>query len=88
MAAAQADLFAGKGLNEQAEQAYLIANSLWPDRVETVGGLSGLLAREGRIDEANQLLNGFLRDYPKQAISLEKIRASISALVPAPEPSN
>jgi RNA polymerase sigma factor (sigma-70 family) len=88
MAAAQADLFAGHDLNEQAEEAYLITRSLWPDHVETTGGLSALLAREGRTDEANQLLNDFLRNYPKQASSVAKIRASILTTVPATKPSN
>jgi len=65
MAEAQANLFANHNLNDQAEQAYRVADTLWPDNRQILGSLSELLIREGRMDEANQLLDKFARPYPK-----------------------
>jgi tetratricopeptide (TPR) repeat protein len=78
MAEAQANLFASQNLNEQAEQTYRIANTMWPDSAEVLGGLSKLLASEGRLNEANQLLDGFVQKYPKQQTAVETIRGSIT----------
>jgi hypothetical protein len=86
MAQAQANLFASQNLNEQAEQTYQIASTLWPDSVEALGGLSRLLAREGRVAEANQLLDSFTRSYPKQQTAVETIRGSIT--IPVMKPAN
>ena len=65
MAQDQANLFANHNLNDQAEQAYRVADTLWPDNRQILGSLSELLIREGRMDEANQLLDNFARTHPK-----------------------
>jgi hypothetical protein len=77
MAQAQGNLFASQNLNEPAEQAYRTASTLWPNSAEVLGNLTKLLANEGRGAEANQLLDGFTQNYPKQQSAVDAIRASI-----------
>jgi hypothetical protein len=78
MANAQANLLADHNFNEQAEQAYRLATTLWPDNIEAVKGLSEFLARQGRATEAGQLLEDFARTYPKQRSDVETFRDTSS----------
>jgi hypothetical protein len=84
MAQVQANPFAANNFDERAEQAYRIARTLAPDHSQILGNLSGLLAREGRLDEGNQLPNYFARSYPKQETAIETIRGSIRILFAKP----
>jgi hypothetical protein len=86
MAEAQANLFAAHDLNDQAEQAYRIATTLQPDSSGILGNLAGLLAREGRTTEANQLLDNFARSYPKQQAFVDTIRGNIRLATAKPAP--
>jgi len=65
MAQVQANLFANHNLNDQAEQAYRVAGTLWPNNRQILGSLSELLIREGRMAEANQPIDNFAPTNPK-----------------------
>lgn len=91
-AVAQANLFANRNFGAEAEQTYRLAGELWPGNPEAAGGLSELLTRTGRAEEARRLLDEFTRKYPDQRAAVEMVRGSISILVttspapPAPPP--
>lgn len=74
-AVAQANLLSNRGFDAEAEQGYRIASELWPDNPESVAGLSETLAREGRADEARQLLADFAGRNPDQRSALESSAA-------------
>jgi Tfp pilus assembly protein PilF len=82
MANSQANLLAEHQFNDQAEQAYRLATSLWPDNVEAVEGYSQFLARQGRGAESAQLLDEFGRNYPKQRAEIDVWRGSITTTAP------
>ena len=83
MAQAQANLFADHNFNDQAEQAYNLALTLWPDSTEILANLTQLLAQEGRINDAMSLLEKFTQNYPDKRQTVEGIRQTFaSALGP------
>ena len=82
MANAQANLFADHHFNDQAEQAYKLATSIWPDNIEAVKGYSEFLAGQGRGQEATQILDAFAKAYPKQNSELQIFRGSITFTAP------
>ena len=65
------NLLAAHNYTAEAEQAYRLSSQLWPGNPEAVGGLSTILARTGRSDEARQLLDDFARNYPDQRSAIE-----------------
>jgi hypothetical protein len=70
-----ANLFAEHSLSREAEEAYRIATGIFPANVEAVTGLSELLTRTGRPDEAHQLLDGFIQNHPTQQSAVEESAA-------------
>jgi hypothetical protein len=66
LVAGQANLLADHNLANEAEQAYRLAIDLNPGNRDAVGRLSDLLTRNGRGDEARQLMADFERSYPEQ----------------------
>jgi hypothetical protein len=87
---AAANLLAAHNFNAEAEQAYRLSRQLMPSNIEAAFGLSGVLVRAGRNDEARQVLDDFSRNYPEQKRAIESSRASISFLWTAhsEKPSN
>ena len=87
---AAANLLAAHNFNAEAEQAYRLSSQLMPSNIEAAFGLSGVLVRAGRNDEARQVLDDFSRNYPEQKRAIESSRASVSFLWTAPseKPSN
>jgi hypothetical protein len=91
MATAQANLFASHSLTTEAEQAYRIARDLWPGMPEAAFGLSELLARTGRADEARRLLDDFAHTNPDQRAAVEaaalwRLTIGPQSKPPAPPP--
>ncbi len=80
MAASQGNLFANRGLSGEAEQAYQIAAGLAPNMPEPVNGLAELLARSGRLTEANQLLDNYSTRNPTQAAATARERQYLTTL--------
>ena len=78
-----ANLLAAHNFTAEAEQAYRLAAQLWPENPESVGGLTDLLTRSGREDEARQILADFTQKYPGQLKELERARASGRIVGPA-----
>jgi tetratricopeptide (TPR) repeat protein len=78
LAVAQANLFADRNFTAEAEQAYRIANQIYPANVEAVTGLVGILMRSGRELEANQILDQFSRDHPNQRRAVETFRGNLA----------
>lgn len=68
---AAAHLLAAHDYNGEAEQVYRLASQLCPYNPESVTGLSELLARTGRAEEARQLLNDFAHKYPDQRSAVD-----------------
>jgi len=64
MAASQGNLFADRNLNTEAEQAYQLGIQICPYNPEATYGLANVLAREGKVDEARQLVTEFQQKYP------------------------
>lgn len=60
----EGNLLADHNFSDQAEQAYRLAMQLEPSSPEAVNGLSALLAQDGRVDEARQVVEQFQRSYP------------------------
>jgi predicted Zn-dependent protease len=85
-AVAAANLLAAHNYNAEAEQAYRLSSQLWPGNPEPVGGLSEILARTGRAEEAHQLLEDFASKYPDQRAAAETIRASWGIVTPKSPP--
>ena len=82
-AVAAANLLAAHDFGVEAEQAYRLANQLWPENPESVGGLADLLVQSGRESEARGLLEEFTRQHPKQREDLERISAAMRIIGPA-----
>jgi len=78
-----ANLLAAHDYNNEAEQAYRLSSQLWPGNPEPIGGLAGILARDGRAEEARLLLDEFSRNFPDQSKAAEKIKATFQVSVPA-----
>jgi Flp pilus assembly protein TadD len=64
MAWSEGNLLADHNFTDQAEQAYRLAMQLEPGNPEAVFALSQLLAKNGRADEARQLIDQFQRSHP------------------------
>jgi hypothetical protein len=79
LALAQANLLASHNFNEQAEQAYRTASMLWPDSTDLIAQFSDFLAANGRVDEANRLIDTFVQSYPTNRAAVEKIRRTLPA---------
>jgi tetratricopeptide (TPR) repeat protein len=79
-----ANLLAAHNFNAEAEQAYRLASQLMPSNIEAAFGLSEVLARAGRADEARQVLDDFSRNHPDQKSAIESSRATVSFLWTAP----
>src|SRR5262249_39577776 len=73
---AAANLLAAHGYDAQAEQTYRLANQLVPASPVAVAGLSQILQRTGRDEEAQQLLDSFAQKYPEQRVMLDNWRVS------------
>ncbi len=87
-ASAAANLLAAHSFNSEAEQTYRLASELVPYNVEAVDGLARLLARTGRADEAQQLLDQFAQTYPNLRQAIDSARATITwQASPAQSPS-
>lgn len=79
MADAQANLLLDHDYATQAEQTYRLAMALEPSSPEAVYALGNLLAKTGRADEAQQLVQTFQRNHPDQGtVSVPTL------IVPAP----
>jgi len=76
-----ANLLASHNFTTEAEQAYGLARQLWPGNPEPVEGLAGILTGTGRATEAQQLLDGFARNYPDQRPAIESFRGTIVGTV-------
>jgi len=79
MAAAQGNLFAEHNLTTEAEQAYRIASEIFPGCPEAAFGLSEVLARTGRSEEARRILDEFEKNNPAMR---DAANASREALFP------
>jgi Flp pilus assembly protein TadD len=64
MAVAEGNLLGNSSYPAQAEEAYRLATEIFPRNTEAVSGLAQLLAKSGRMDEARQLINGFIQQNP------------------------
>jgi len=84
LAVGQANLFAERQFSAEAEQAYRLSSQIWPGNVESASGLSELLLRTGRADEARALMDDFERKFPDQKSEIEKERARWSFIASAP----
>jgi tetratricopeptide (TPR) repeat protein len=69
MAASEGNLFADRNLDAEAEQAYRLGMQIYPDNPEATYGLANLLAREGKIEEAQRMVKEFQQKNPEQAQS-------------------
>ena len=78
MAMAQANLFADRDLGAQAEPIYRLASELSPGYLTPVGQLAQLFQRTGRANEAQQLLENFIRSHPDQRAAVEALRRQMS----------
>jgi tetratricopeptide (TPR) repeat protein len=86
MAVGQANLFAERNYSAEAEQTYRLSMEMWPRNIESVSGLSDLLLRTGRADEARRLLEEFSRNNPDLNSELKRLRSSIGTPPPPPRP--
>jgi hypothetical protein len=75
-----AHLLAAHNFGAEAEQAYRLASQLWPSNPESTYGLAELLARNGRNDEARQVLDDFTRKNPGEQEALQRARANWQAI--------
>jgi cytochrome c-type biogenesis protein CcmH/NrfG len=66
---------------EQAEQAYRMALELVPSNPEAMVGLARALDSTGRGNEAQQLLDDFIRKHPDQTKTINAFRGSILGAV-------
>jgi hypothetical protein len=80
-AVAAANLLANNNYSEAAEETYQTALDLWPDSVEAACTYARFLAGQGRMDEANEVLNTFAADDPGQASAIAALRGTFK---PAP----
>ena len=79
-AAAAANLLAAHNFPAQAEEAYGLAAQFWPENPDTALGLAGLLAADGRANDARQLLDDFAQKYPDQREYLDQSSAVAQGL--------
>jgi len=79
-ATAQANLFASRNLPAEAEQGYRLATELSPTTLGPVNQLAELLARNGRMTEANQLLDHFAAQNPSQQQQVQAERDYLATL--------
>lgn len=77
-AVAAANLLAAHHFNAEAEQAYRLASEIAPSNIEAATGLSEVLVRTGRTQEARQLLDDFTRNYPKERAAIDTFWGSIT----------
>lgn len=84
---AAANLLAAHHFTDEAEQAYRLATRLWPESPESAYALAGLLARGGRVAEAQQVLADFAQQSPDQKKASESASAATRLVSPAPKPS-
>jgi tetratricopeptide (TPR) repeat protein len=66
MVSTQANLMADHNFTSDAEQAYRLAAQLEPSSPEAAYGLANLLAKSGRHEEAQRIVNDFQRRNPDQ----------------------
>jgi tetratricopeptide (TPR) repeat protein len=71
MAVSQANLLANHNYSAEAEATYRAALDLEPSNPEAVYGLSRLLGQNGRLEEAQMLVNDFARMHPDQAAAAQ-----------------
>lgn len=77
MAVGQANLFAERKYAVEAEKTYRLSMEMWPRNIESVSGLSDLLLRTGRADDARRLVEDFARNHPDLTSALESLRPGI-----------
>ncbi|MBL9171609.1 MAG: tetratricopeptide repeat protein [Verrucomicrobiales bacterium] len=68
-----ANLLAAHNFTAEAEEAYRLASQLWPGNPESVAGLADSLVRNGRVNEARQLVSEFEQRYPDQGSGLRRM---------------
>jgi hypothetical protein len=83
---AAAHLLAAHDLSAEAEQAYRLATMTCPWNPESVNGLTDLLLRGGRTDEAARVVKEFEQKYPEQRAILERFITG-SRLIMAAQPT-
>ncbi len=66
-AAAAANLLGSHEFHEEAEQAYRLAQKLWPANPEVALHLFELNKRMGRPEQGEKILSDFARAYPEEA---------------------
>lgn len=86
MAVGQANLFAERNYTTEAEQTYRLSMEIWPRNIESVSGLSDVLLRTGRADEARRLLQEFASNNPDLNSELERLRHSVGTPATVPRP--
>jgi tetratricopeptide (TPR) repeat protein len=69
------NIYAFRNMQPEAELAYKQALDLWPGNSETVENMMNLLSRQGRFEEAKELVNASLRIDPNSP-SLKKMMES------------
>ena len=76
-----------KDYNAEAEQTYRLSSQLWPANINAVTGLSELLVRTGRADEARRLMGDFARNHPDQRSAVDEMfRADLFFTAPPAKP--
>jgi hypothetical protein len=80
MATAQANLFANRNLEAEAEQAYRLAAGVSPALLDPVSPLAELLVPAGRSTEASALLDSFAARNPSQKSRVDEERAFLTTL--------
>jgi hypothetical protein len=63
-AVAAANLLAAHNFGTEAAEGYRLADQLWPGNPEAALGLATVLAAQGRLSEARQLLNDYGQQHP------------------------
>ena len=82
-----ANLLAAHDYNAEAEQTYRLSSQLWPANINAVTGLSELLVRTGRADEARRLMEDFARNHPDQRSAVDEMfRADLFFTAPPAKP--
>jgi hypothetical protein len=76
MAQAQGNYFADRGFTAEAEQTWQLSREMCPGNPEAVNSLYQLWKRDGRVPQAEAMLNEFERNYPDQAKAAQQIRTT------------
>jgi hypothetical protein len=84
MAQAQGNYFADRGFSTEAEQTWQLAREMCPGSPEAVNSLYQLWKGDGRIQQAEAMLNQFERDFPDQAKTVQQIR-KVGAVLKTPQ---